>query len=162
MYSSSSSFTCLLFSGLLYMRAQRAIQMYPMPPMMTKAISQPPPTPLSLKYCARSGMVAGATIAPTDAPALKIEVAKARSFLGKYSAVVLMAAGKLPDSPSASTALAAMNSHTLVEDIASAAAEPVFTASIACTDPSPVIWYVAHPQSAWRQAPVDQMPIAQR
>ena len=41
-------------------------------------------------------------------PALKIDVAKARSFLGKYSAVTLIAAGKLPDSPTASTIRAAM------------------------------------------------------
>ena len=35
-------------------------------------------------------MVSGAASAPTDAPELKIEVANARSFFGKYSAVTLM------------------------------------------------------------------------
>ncbi len=44
-------------------------------------------------------MLTGARSAPTVAPALKIEVAKARSFFGKYSAVTLMAAGKFPASP---------------------------------------------------------------
>ena len=38
-------------------------------------------------------MVMGAASAPTVAPALKILVAKALSFLGKYSAVAFIAAG---------------------------------------------------------------------
>ena len=38
-------------------------------------------------------------MAPTFAPALKIPVASARSFLGNHSATVLMLAGKTPDSP---------------------------------------------------------------
>ncbi len=130
--------------------------------MMMKAISQPPPMPLFLKNWARSGMVAGAMRAPTEAPALKIEVANARSFLGKYSAVVLMAAGKLPASPSASTARAATKSHTLVEAIARAAAEPFCTACMALMLSKPSMWQVAQPQAAWRQAPVDHIPIAQR
>ena len=108
--------------------------MNPSAPMMTNAISQPPPIPLSLKNCASTGIVAGAARAPTDAPALKIDVANARSFLGKYSAVVLIAAGKLPASPSARIALAAMNIHTLTEDMASAAAEPFSTAAMAAAD----------------------------
>ena len=62
--------------------------------MMMKAISQP-------QARAKRGMVAGAARAPTEAPLLKMEVEKARSFLGKYSAVALMAAGKLPASPTA-------------------------------------------------------------
>ena len=69
-------------------------------------------------------MVAGAMSAPTDAPALKMDVANARSFLGKYSAVVLTAAGKFPASPSASMDLAARNSHTLTDAMPRAAAEP--------------------------------------
>ena len=48
-----------------------------------------------------SGMVAGAAKAPTEAPLLKMAVESARSFFGKYSAVTLMAEGKLPDSPMA-------------------------------------------------------------
>ena len=94
--------------------------------MMMKAASQP-------YLRARGGIVAGAMRAPTEAPALKMEVAKARSFLGKYSAVVLMAAGKLPASPRASKHLAARNSHTLTEATAKAAAEPFSRAAIAAT-----------------------------
>ena len=67
-------------------------QMKPRRPMMMNAISQP-------NAFASRGMVAGAAKAPTEAPELKIEVANARSFFGKYSAVTLMAAGKLPASP---------------------------------------------------------------
>ena len=69
--------------------------------------------------------------APMDAPELKIDVAKARSFLGKYSAVTLIAAGKLPASPRARMQRAAIKSHTLVDAIASAAADPASTAVIA-------------------------------
>ena len=50
------------------------------------------------------GTVSGASIAPTLAPELKIPVANDLSFLGKYSAVALIAAGKLPASPNANTA----------------------------------------------------------
>ena len=49
----------------------------------------------------------GATTAPTFDPALKIPVARARSFLGNHSATVLMAAGKLPASPNPRANLAA-------------------------------------------------------
>src|SRR5205809_1872542 len=51
------------------------------------------------------GTVSGAKMAPTFDPELNMPVAKDRSFLGKYSAVALMAAGKLPDSPNPNTAL---------------------------------------------------------
>ena len=37
-------------------------------------------------------------------PELKIPVASERSFLGKYSATALIAAGKFPDSPKPKTA----------------------------------------------------------
>jgi hypothetical protein len=57
--------------------------------MIIKAISQP-------IFFAKSGIESGATSAPTEAPALEIEVAYARSFFGKYSAVTLIAAGELP------------------------------------------------------------------
>ena len=107
-------------------------------------------------------MVAGAIRAPIEAPALNMDVANALSFLGKYSAVVLMAAGKLPDSPIASTALAATNSHTLVEAMASAAAEPVSIACIAAPSANPSILHVIHPHTACRQAPTDQIPIAHK
>src|SRR4029450_8048747 len=46
----------------------------------------------------------GPAIAATLLPALKIPVAKARSFFGNHSATDLMAAGKLPLSPKPSIA----------------------------------------------------------
>ena len=46
----------------------------------------------------------GPTMDATLVPALKIPVAKARSRLGNHSATLLMAAGKLPDSPKPSMA----------------------------------------------------------
>ncbi len=84
----------------------------PSTPMMMNAISQP-------KLLASRGIVAGAARAPTEAPALKILVAKARSFFGKYSAVTLMAAGKLPASPRPRIIRHAKNSHTDTELTAS-------------------------------------------
>ena len=137
------------------MNTQNPIQTNPIAPMMMNAISQP-------NAFARGGIVAGATKAPMDAPALKIDVANARSFFGKYSAVVLIAAGKLPASPSARTARAARKSHTLTDDMAKAAAEPVLTARIVSTLSYPFIFIVAQPQSACAQAPSDHIPIAQR
>ena len=137
------------------MNTQNPIQRKPRAPITMKAISQP-------THAARGGMVAGATRAPTDAPALKIEVANARSFFGKYSAVVLMAAGKFPASPRASTARAARKSHTLTDDIARAAAVPFSTAIIASIDSYPLICIVAQPHNACAHAPKDQIPIAQR
>ncbi|CCY90094.1 unknown [Bacteroides sp. CAG:1076] len=53
-------------------------------------------------------MLTGAIKAPMVEPALKMEVENARSFLGKYSAVTLMAAGKFPASPAPKTIRAAM------------------------------------------------------
>ena len=144
------------------MKTQKPIQRKPSAPMIRKAISQPPPTPRSLKYWASSGIDAGATSAPTDAPALKIEVAKARSFFGKYSAVTLIAAGKLPASPSARIHRAARKSQTLVDAMANATAVPASTEVMALTDSKPSMCIVAQPQAAWRQAPSDHTPMAQR
>ena len=45
------------------------------------------------------GTINGVTIAPALVPALKIPVARARSFFGNHSATVLMLAGKTPASP---------------------------------------------------------------
>ena len=78
--------------------------------MMIKAISQP------IDF-AINGIVRGAANAPTVAPALKILVANARSFFGKYSAVALIAPGKLPASPIAKINRAKINKLTLVEII---------------------------------------------
>src|SRR5258708_26817299 len=45
------------------------------------------------------GTASGAIVAPALVPELNMPVARARSFLGNHSATVLIAAGKLPDSP---------------------------------------------------------------
>src|SRR5262245_17146595 len=59
-----------------------------------------------LHVSAIQGTTSGVMIAPTLLPALKMPVANARSRLGNHSAVVLIAAGKLPDSPRPSAARA--------------------------------------------------------
>ena len=123
--------------------------------MIMKAISQP-------NLLARIGIVNGAANAPTEEPALNKEVAKARSFFGKYSAVVLMAAGKLPASPNANTARQAKNNHTLTLATAKAAVEPVSSAFKASIDSISSIIIVAQPQPACIHAPSDHTPIAQR
>ena len=69
-------------------------------------------------------MLIGATNAPIVLPELKMLVANARSFLGKYSAVTLMAAGKLPLSPMPSTMRETMKQYALTVLIA-IAADPV-------------------------------------
>ena len=76
---------------------------------------------------ANRGIVAGAASAPTDAPLLKMEVAKARSFLGKYSAVTLIAAGKFPASPNASTIRHDRNRYIDTVAMATAASLPALT-----------------------------------
>ena len=95
--------------------------------MMMNAISQP-------HHLASGGIVRGAASAPTDAPELKIDVANARSFFGKYSAVTLMAAGKLPASPSARMARHPRKSHTETPAIAAAVVLPACTARSASTE----------------------------
>ena len=59
--------------------------------------------------------VNGATKAPIWAPALNRLVAYALSFLGKYSAVALIAAGKFPASPIARTSRANIKRVTLTD-----------------------------------------------
>ena len=112
-----------------------------MEPIMIKAISQP-------ILFAKSGIVSGAASAPTDAPALKIDVAKARSFLGKYSAVTLIAAGKLPASPVASIMRQPRNSQTLIVDTVKAISEPFCTARRASILSMPASDIVATPHAA--------------
>ena len=80
----------------------------PTAPIIINAASQP-------QVCAIQGTVSGANTAPTLAPELKIPVASDRSFLGKYSAVALIAAGKFPDSPKPSTALEKIKPSTETE-----------------------------------------------
>lgn len=65
-----------------------------------------------------------------EAPLLKMDVAKARSFFGKYSAVTLMAARKFPASPNARTSRKARKNQTDTVDTASIA---VGTASLEAT-----------------------------
>ena len=60
--------------------------------MMMKAASHP-------QFSAIHGTVNGARIAPTLVPELKIPVANDLSFFGKYSAVALIAAGKVSGFP---------------------------------------------------------------
>ena len=110
---------------------------------MMKDHSQP-------QYLAISGMESGAARAPTDEPELNIDVAKARSFLGKYSAVTLIAAGKFPASPSARTARHTRNSHTdtVMPNID--------------RNPTAFSAEVPTPHPACKHAPSDQMKIAQR
>ncbi|MNE31101.1 hypothetical protein D3C80_1246490 [compost metagenome] len=125
---------------------------------MMKAISQP------IDFAIK-GMVSGAAKAPTVAPALKILVDKALSFLGKYSAVALIAAGKFPASPTANTKRAKMNSVTLVL-ITSETSLILLIISLDSSKPTnqfPVIIpEVAIPQKACKTAPIDQMKIAHR
>ena len=123
--------------------------------MMMKAISQP-------NSSAKGGMLTGAARAPTEAPALKMEVAKARSFFGKYSAVTLMAAGKLPASPMARTARQNRNRYTETVAMASAVMEPASTAFRAAIESMPSICMVTQPQAACRQAPNDHTKIDHR
>src|SRR5437667_1835446 len=59
-----------------------------------------------------NGTVIGVITAPMFVPALKRPVANARSLRGNHSATVLIAAGKLPDSPSPSTKRTTMNPAT--------------------------------------------------
>ena len=89
-------------------------------------------------------------------------VASARSFLGKYSAVTLMAAGKLPLSPIANTIRQTMKSQTLVVAMASAIVLPASTRRKASTLSSPWMCIVSHPQPACKQAPRLQTKMAMR
>src|SRR5688572_33093426 len=87
--------------GLLYSGSQNATHVNPATPVTMNAHCQP-------QVSAMIGTTAGAMMAPTFEPALKIPVAVARSFFGNHSAVVLIAAGKFPASPMPSAKRAAM------------------------------------------------------
>ena len=123
--------------------------------MMMNAISQP-------NHSANGGIDSGATRAPTDAPALKIDVENARSFFGKYSAVTLIAAGKFPDSPIANTERQNRKRYTLMVAIDKAVADPACTARSASTESRPSYFIVIQPHTAWRHAPSDHTKIDQR
>jgi len=81
------------------MASHRTSHTKPMMPVPMKAQRHP-------WLSAIIGTKYAAAKAPTFVPALKIPVANARSRRGNHSAVVLMAAGKLPDSPKPSAARA--------------------------------------------------------
>src|SRR5690606_12422400 len=112
-----------------------------------------------------TGMVRGAANAPIVAPALKILVESALSFLGKNSAVALIAAGKLPASPTASTKRAKINKVTLTLTTRPTSLTRAI-ASLAPANPtnhSPAtIPEVAIPQQACSTAPTDQIPMAHK
>src|ERR1700735_5330853 len=63
---------------------------------------------------ATQGTISGARIAPRFAPELEIPVASERSRCGNHSVTVLIAAGKLPDSPSPRQPRAIPNSNALL------------------------------------------------
>ena len=83
---------------------------------MTKAHFQP-------MVSAISGTVSGAMMAPTLEPELKIPVARARSRCGNHSAVVLMAAGKLPASVTPRNARATLKPKVLLTNACPMAAK---------------------------------------
>src|SRR5689334_18355939 len=68
------------------------------------------------------GTVTAATNTPTLVPALKIPVARARSFLGNHSATVLIEAGKFPASPSPSAKRATLKPATVLTSACAIAA----------------------------------------
>src|ERR1700720_197979 len=75
-------------------------QTNPSAPVRRKAERQP-------QCRAIQGTTNGVMMAPALVPALKIPVARARSFLGNHSATHLMLAGKTPASPNPSAERAA-------------------------------------------------------
>ena len=90
--SSYSAFVRLLrFSGTSYIGNQKKSQTNPARPARMKVQRHP-------KLIAMAGIMAGAMIAPMFVPALKMEVAKARSRFGNQRAVALIAEGKFPPS----------------------------------------------------------------
>src|SRR5437867_12234837 len=74
----------------------------PSDPVTTNAQRQP-------QFSAINGTMSGVRIAPVFVPALKMPVARARSSLGNHSPTLLIAPGKLADSPRPSSARAAEN-----------------------------------------------------
>src|SRR5256885_2204283 len=90
--------TCFYF--FFFFQAEDGIRDYKVTGVQTCAL------PIS-QVSAIQGTSSGAMIAPVLVPALKIPAARARSRLGNHSATVLMAPGKLADSPSPSRARAA-------------------------------------------------------
>src|ERR1041385_2129158 len=101
-YARSWEVRCGCSDGRWYSGHQKITQINPTKPVAMNAACQ-------CHVSAIQGTIAGARTAPTLVPALKIPVASARSLLGNHSATVLIAAGKLPDSPIPSAKRAAPN-----------------------------------------------------
>src|SRR3989475_8783032 len=87
---------------LRYNASQRKSHKNPSAPVTTNAQRQP-------QFSAIHGTMSGVRIAPVLVPALKMPVARARSSLGNHSPTLLIAPGKLADSPRPSSARAAEN-----------------------------------------------------
>src|ERR1700693_1290344 len=79
-------------SGLRYSHNQRTSHANPRAPVSRNAQRHP-------RCTAIHGTMSGVTIAPLLFPALKIPVARARSFFGNHSDTHLMLAGNTPASP---------------------------------------------------------------
>src|SRR5579859_6587028 len=92
--------------GRRYNSSHGAIQRKPINPVRTKAHLQP-------QFRAIQGTISGPMIAPTLDPELNSPVASARSLLGNHSATVLIAAGKLPASPSPNAKRAAPKANAV-------------------------------------------------
>src|SRR6516164_7180935 len=101
MYSSSARETRGCSSAFRYRSSQNTSQMNPIEPVLTKAQRQP-------QWIVIQGTTSGVIMAPTLVPALKIPVARARSFLGNQFATVLMLAGNTPASQNPSAERATM------------------------------------------------------
>ncbi len=108
MCASSAALRCGCSSGRRYIGSQKASHRKPSAPVATKAQYQPNESVIH-------GTTSGVARAPTLVPELKIPVARARSRLGNHSAVTLIAAGKLPASPSPSANRATMKPATDAE-----------------------------------------------
>src|SRR5882762_299257 len=93
-------------SGLRYSESHRKSHKNPSDPVTTNAQRQP-------QFSAINGTMSGVRIAPVLVPALKMPVARARSSLGNHSPTLLMAPGKLADSPRPSSARAAAKANVV-------------------------------------------------
>src|SRR6266571_5501914 len=101
-FKGSDSLGSLLRVLSRYGASHRNSQRKPSEPVKTNAQRQ-------LQVRAIQGTMRGVRIAPVFVPALKMPVARARSSLGNHSPTLLMAPGKLADSPRPSSARAAEN-----------------------------------------------------
>ena len=101
---------CSIISADKNIRIMLRRQRKPIMPVKIKASYQPQVSTII-------GTSSGVMRAPTFVPALKIPVARARSFLGNHSATVLIDAGKLPASPSPRRKRTTINPTTEAERV---------------------------------------------